>query len=324
MRSVVSGTGRVLVTVGILILLFVAYQLWGTGIYTSWAQNKLESDFQATLEQVDRTSSASPTPTTSPAPTTSPTETTGTAPNAPVTSTTTTAPAPPPGVVPSTEEGEPIAHLVIPKTGVDTYVVQGTSSGDLRKGPGHYPATPYPGQMGNSAIAGHRTTYGAPFGELDSLESGDVIQIATVQGKFVYRVFDKVVVSPSATEVLDPPESGDPRQGTLTLTTCHPKYSAQERLVVKAELTVEPLASTVDPRDPAVRRADAKDALSGETGPLTPTIIAGIILAIVGGSWWLLFHRHPRWTTWFIGVLPFAIALAAFYYLLERALPANY
>lgn len=309
MRRFLAGTGRVLVTLGILILLFVGYQLWGTGIYTARAQNQLEKDFQAQLAESGVTPTSLPTGSTA-----STTSTT-----VPVVTTL------PPVSPPDPAEGDVLAHLVIPKIGLDAYVVQGTADSDLRKGPGHYPATPLPGQLGNSGIAGHRTTYGAPFGELDSLEAGDVMQVTTLQGNFEYRVYEKIVVSPSASEVLDAPAADDPRQAVLTLTTCHPQYSAAERLIVKGELVVptgaQPLPSSVDQSDP---EAEVADALSGETGPFMPTILAGIVLAIVGGLWWLLFHRHPRWTTWLIGVVPFAVALGAFYFMLERALPSNY
>jgi sortase A len=309
-RHVVSGTGKVLVTLGILILLFVGYQLWGTGIYTARAQDQLEQDFEAALRQSGSSPTTIPTRTTEPSPTvsTAPTVTT----------------LPPPSA-PSPAESDVVGHLVIPKIGMDVWVVQGTDDSDLRKGPGHYPATPYPGQRGNSAIAGHRTTYGAPFGELDGLENGDTIQITTLQGTFNYTVYDKFDVVPSDSDVLLP----DPtRPATITLTTCTPKYSAERRLIVKAALVIppgaQPLASSIDPNDPAVKKALKDDPLSGDSGSKLPTVIAGLVVALVGGLWWLLFHRHPRWTTWFIGVIPFAIALSVFYYLLERALPANY
>ena len=309
MRHVVSGTGKVLVTLGILILLFVSYQLWGTGIYTARAQNQLEKDFNAALRH------AGSSPTTFPTASTEPSPTVGTAPTA-------TTLAPP--SAPSPAESDVVGHLVIPTIGVDVFVVQGTDDSDLRQGPGHYPATPYPGQRGNAAIAGHRTTYGAPFGELDGLEVGDTIQITTLQGSFNYRVYDTLVVSPTNSDVLDP----DPtRPATITLTTCNPKYSAAERLIVKGELVVpagaQPLPSTVNPDTAAAKNALAQDPLSGDSGSRLATVIAGLVLAVIGGLWWLLFHRHPRWTTWFIGVIPFAIALVVFYYLLERTLP-NY
>lgn len=303
MRHVVSGTGKALVTLGLLILLFVGYQLWGTGIYTARAQDQAERDFTAALDAARSTATTLPT--------------------APPASTVTTTVAPP--APPSPAERDVVAHLVIPKIGVDAYVLQGTNDASLRKGPGHYPATPYPGQQGNSAIAGHRTTYGAPFSELDALQVGDVIRVATLQGSFEYRVYDSLVVSPDDMAVLGP----DPtRAATITLTTCNPKYSAAERLIVRGALVIPPgavpLASSVDPDDPVVQRALAEDPLAGDSGSLLPTVIAGLVLALIGAGWWLLFHRHPRWTTWCVGVIPFAVALAAFYYLLERALPANY
>ena len=307
MRRVLAGTGRVLITLGLLILLFVAYQLWGTGIYTARAQNKLESSFQQALQASGSTSGSTTTTRPGPTPATAP---------VPI-----TVPAAPPSV----PEGDAVGHIVIPKIGVDAYVVQGTNDSDLRKGPGHYPSTPYPGQRGNAAIAGHRTTYGAPFGDLDQLENGDTVEVTTLQGTFQYRVFDSVVVDPTDFEVLNP----DPaRAATLTLTTCNPKYSASQRLIVKADLVVppgsQPLASSVDPEDPVVKHAQASDAFAGHSGSKLPTVLAGLLTALIGALWWLLFHRHPRWTTWFLGVVPFAVSLSVFYYLLERVLPSNY
>ena len=311
MRRAVSGLGRVLVTGGLLVLLFASYQLWGTGVYTAQAQDSLERQFAEARASAGRTT----TPTTlSPGATAAVT-------GAPTTTTTTTTPAP----EPPPANSDVVAHLVIPKIGVDTYVVQGTATADLRRGPGHYAATPLPGQFGNAAIAGHRTTYGAPFGELDALEPGDQIRVTTLQGSFEYRVFDKIVVSPNASEVLDP----DPeRTAILTLTTCHPKYSAAERLIVKGELVVAPgttaLPPTVDSSATADLDPDPRNVLTGEAQSLRPTVLAGIVAALVGGLWWLLFHRHPRWTTWVLGGVPFALALGYFFVLLERALPANY
>ena len=130
-----------------------------------------------------------------------------------------------------------IDHLVIPKIGVDKYVVQGVSEDDLREGPGHYPQTVLPGQKGNAAIAGHRTTYGAPFFRLNELSVGDDIYITDTAGRsFVYRVSSPpVVVSPSDVAVLDPAPYAQ-----LTLTTCNPRYSATSRLIVFARLTNRP------------------------------------------------------------------------------------
>jgi len=311
-RRVVAGTGKVLITFGILILLFVAYQLWGTGIYTARQQNKLENQFQQAL----KSTGSSQTP-DFPAVTSRPTGAT-TATTAPVTATTE-----PPIDLPDIDA---VARIVIPKIDANYIVVQGVSLDDLRKGPGHYPSTPFPGQAGNAAIAGHRTTYGAPFGRLDDLEDGDIIKIRTFEGQFQYVVYAKFPVDPNDVSVLDP----DPtKKATLTLTTCHPPYQAAQRLIVKAELQLppnaEPLPSTVDPNDPKIKHDGlASESLSGSSGSKTPTVLAGLLMLLVGLLWWWLFHRHPRWTTWFVGVIPFAITLSIFYFYLERALPANY
>src|SRR5262249_46054117 len=117
--------------------------------------------------------------------------------------------------------------------GVQTPVIQGTSVDDLRQGPGHYLSTPLPGAVGNVGIAGHRTTYGAPFGRLDELAVGDIITVRAVTGTWIYRVFDTLVVQPGSTDVL----MVDPAYPTmLTLTTEHPKFSNAQELVVRAAL----------------------------------------------------------------------------------------
>ncbi len=110
-------------------------------------------------------------------------------------------------------------------------MVEGTNTPDLRKGPGHYTGTPLPGQAGNAAIAGHRTTYGHPFYNLDSVKVGDPIVLTTLQGIFVYDTTKSFVVSPSDTTVVD-----NVIANQLTLTTCNPRFSASTRLVVQATL----------------------------------------------------------------------------------------
>jgi len=303
---VLGAVGRVLTTLGILILVFVAYQLWGTSFYTDRAQDDLASDFAEALGRAPNRPST--TATTSPVP-------------SPTTTTTTTEPPPPPPV------GEAVARIRIPKIGLDNIVVNGISREDLRKGPGHYPDTPLPGQLGNAAIAGHRTTYGAPFGDLDQLARGDRIAIRTLEGSFDFDVTDLLVVDPSDVAVLQPTheDRGDPSSpllATLTLTTCTPKYSAAQRLIVKAELSKHdnPLPA---PKF-AKRRHLREEGLSGNEGSKLPTVLLGVVTALVGGAWWLAFHRHPRWTTWLFGAVPFAVVLFVFYVFLERVLPANY
>ncbi len=90
--------------------------------------------------------------------------------------------------MPAFEPGDALARIEIPTIGLDAKVVSGVQPADLKNGPGHYPDTPMPGQLGNSAIAGHRTTYGQPFYRLDEVEPGDEIVLTTVQGRFVYRM----------------------------------------------------------------------------------------------------------------------------------------
>jgi sortase A len=126
-------------------------------------------------------------------------------------------------------KGDAIAKIELPTINKTAYVVEGTDTGDLRKGPGHYPDTPLPGEHGTVAIAGHRTTYGAPFRHIDSLHNGDRITIAMPDGTFVYRVYKTKVVDATALWVKR-------RVGfdQLILSACHPLHSAAQRIVVFA------------------------------------------------------------------------------------------
>jgi sortase A len=125
--------------------------------------------------------------------------------------------------------GHAVGIISIPEIGLDMAVVEGITPDDLKKGPGHYPGTPLPGARGNVGIAGHRTTYARPFWALDRLDAGDRILVDTRRGRFIYRVEWARVVAPDQVEVLD----ATPRP-SLTLTTCHPRFSAAQRLVVRA------------------------------------------------------------------------------------------
>jgi sortase A len=238
-RWVVGGIGKVLIVTGLLMFGFVAYQLWGTGIEYAQAQNRLDDQFEELL-------AGTPPTTEAPAPATSPATTIENAPPAPTTTaapapTTTAAPAP----LPTFEEGDVLARIEIPSVGLDAKVVAGVQPDDLKKGPGHYPGTPMPGQFGNSAIAGHRTTYGQPFYRLDEVAAGDEIVLTTVQGRFVYRATGSEVVEPGASHVV---ATQDPDVARLTLTTCTPRYTARQRLVVYADLDLD----ESDPPQPAV------------------------------------------------------------------------
>ena len=141
--------------------------------------------------------------------------------------------------MPSPGDGKVVAEIQIPAIGVDQYVVEGTTESDLSKGPGHYIGTAMPGQAGNVAIAGHRTTYGAPFNGLGRLVPGDRIILTTTFGQSLTYVVSGTpqAVSPSDVGVLN--YFGDNR---ITLTTCNPEFSSTQRLVVVGKLK-QPLAS---------------------------------------------------------------------------------
>ena len=126
--------------------------------------------------------------------------------------------------------GDSLTRIKIPAIGLDTVVVEGITPSALRAGAGHYPQTSLPCEGGNVGIAGHRTTYGRPFGNLDQLKPGDTIELTTPVGGCVYQVSKApFVVAPTDLSVIDP--TGE---RSLTLTTCHPKGSAAQRLVVRA------------------------------------------------------------------------------------------
>ena len=127
--------------------------------------------------------------------------------------------------------GDAIGRIEIPAIGVEDYVVEGTDIDSLRKGPGHYPETPLPGEHGTAAIAGHRTTYGAPFRRIDELHRRQEIAVDMPYGRYVYRVERTKIVEPTDLSVLD--RVGHDR---LVLSACHPLYSASKRIVVFARL----------------------------------------------------------------------------------------
>ena len=268
---------------------FVAYRLWGTAIETAIAQRALEDDFEALLAD------ATPAPATTVAPTVDTDPAGGSAtPAIDATSDAnsaadggdragsrdgngaggrrsrpaTTAPA---AVLPPVpQEGDPIARLEIPRIGVDDIVVEGVSLEDLKKGPGHYPDTPLPGQLGNAAIAGHRTTYGQPFYSIDEIEAGDEIVVTTLTGRYVYVVTEQQIVAPTDYEVV---ATRDPTVAALTLTSCHPRFTAQERIVVSSVLDPE-RSGPVSDRAAAGGRNGNRDRAAAADAPATADTVA--------------------------------------------------
>jgi sortase A len=304
-RRVVRGIGKSLISVGVLILLFVVYQLWGTGLTHDRAQKSLRAKVARDLAATFTTSP----PTTMPgAPTTS---------------------APPATIPAALAEGDWAALINIPRIGLDQVVVEGVGVEDLKQGVGHYPDTKMPGQKGNAALAGHRTTYGAPFNRLDDLVAGDEIMVTTRSGSFKYAVAEKKVVTPESVEVLDP--SPDNR---LTLTTCHPKYSAEQRLIIVALLQGPPVEeaavpagttpTTSAPRSSELAAGIDRPGLSGAGAANRPAIAWGIIAACIWLAAWAVGRwTGRRWAAYIIGAPIFLVALFVFFENFARLLPAN-
>ena len=255
--------GRIFLSVGLLLFGFVAYQLWGTKFQEAHAQDRLAGQFQQVLagraaargtSGASRPGAATTTATTATAGSTLTTaastggpSSTAAGPTAATTSTAgstagSTAATTPPVPEPPPAAGDPVARLVIPKIGLDKIIVSGVAVNDLRKGPGHFPDTPLPGEHGNASVAGHRTTFGAPFNRVDELASGDRIEATTVKGTFVYLVSEIRVVPPTQYDVVGPTDTD-----VLTLVSCTPKLSATNRIIVRAVLDPSASAPVSDP-----------------------------------------------------------------------------
>jgi sortase A len=197
--------GSLLLAGGLLLVGYVAYQYWGTSWIASRAQQRLRSEITQRGFQDYQVGA-------------------------------------PQGA--SEESLRPVprgalGYIKIPRLNLDMVFIQGVDPGDLKLGPGHYPTTPLPGQGGNVGIAGHRTTYLHPFWSLNELKPGDRITLETRKGVFVYRVRWLKVIEPTDGSVL-----GWTQEPSLTLTTCHPRFSASHRLVVRAVLVSGPGAQS--------------------------------------------------------------------------------
>jgi len=139
-------------------------------------------------------------------------------------------------------QGEAVGRIAMPSIDQDLVVVEGSDTDALKKGPGVYDDTRFPGVGGTSAIAGHRTTYGAPFNDLDGLKKGDRVTVTMPYARFDYVVEGTKIVAPTAVEVID-----DVGYDRLVLSACHPLYSAAQRIVVFGKL------DRVTPRGAALR-----------------------------------------------------------------------
>ena len=328
-RRVLRAMGWVLVWAGLLVLVFVAYELWGTGLVTAGHQRALRQQFDRELRA---TGGGHPGPATTSAAGAG----SGRVPagggtgggNRPVTGRgNRTAAA---GTVSGTvADGQPVGVITIPAIGANYVVVQGTDATDLALGPGHYPGTPMPGQPGNVGIAGHRTTYLHPFFDLNELVPGDPVYVTTPRGRFRYDVTRAVVVAPTDVSVLDPTPTP-----TLTLTTCNPRYSAATRLVVQASL-VSPAAPAA-PAAPGAGAAAGGRAGGGRAPTLAPAELAGtggrwagavwwgLACAAVAGALWLARRRRARWWAYLVGGCGLAVLLWCWFGALTPVLPPGF
>lgn len=233
---VIRGVGWTFIGLGLFLLGFVAHQLF----FTTWLAQQNNNELTAEAEAYFETAEVATVVYVEPGP---PELADPEGPQDP------DDPEPPPEgpaellVEATPPEGQPFAIIRIPTLErlVDGWsVVEGVSRLDLRNGAGHMPTTPLPGQPGNAVISGHRTTYGAPFHELDELIPGDLIEIETAIGVHVYEVRESLIVRPTELWV-----TGERPGAWLTLTTCHPKYSARQRLIVFAEMVDGPNAPVI-------------------------------------------------------------------------------
>ncbi len=235
-RTVARSIGEILVTGGLVVLLFVVYGLFVTDVLTDRQQDQLNKNLRQEW----------------------------------------TAEAEAPTASRVSILGDAFAVLHIPRLGADyeKVVLEGTAEEQLAQGPGHYEGTALPGEQGNMALAGHRVGKGSPFLDLDLLRPGDPIVVETADRWFVYRVLGdpatgdfttdpsgipgQQIVRPSDIEVISPtpngPENGPPSGAYLTLTTCHPKYSAQQRLIIHAGLDGAGLTKVEAPNGPPALR----------------------------------------------------------------------
>jgi sortase A len=290
-NRILDLTGKTLISAGLLLLLFVAYQLWGTGLAERQAQDKLQSQFVTTTTQ----------------PTTTPT-------NVP---TTTLAPVTP-------KKGDVVAQILIDSIKVNKFVIAGVGYKELEKGPGLFTGSPLPGQFGNVAIAGHRTTYGAPFSRLDELKTGDRIVMKTSQASYTYIVSNapKIV---KATDV-DVIRTVDKTRATLTLVTCHPKWTSENRLIISAELEPKIVAQTATlfVADDKETEEVLTDGWLHDPSALPIVIVYALFLALIAIVANQLARKKWRGVIVYpVAAVVFLPTLFVFFSYLTRLLPTN-
>lgn len=221
-RVTVRTFGEIFITLGLVLLLFCGYQLWWTDVLSARASAKLLDEFDQQLAAAPVSNAIEP--------------------------------------VGDLEAGEVFGAMYVPRFG-DSWVrpvLEGVELSDLHRGIGHYTGSALPGEKGNFSLAGHRTTNGHPFKEIDKLDPGDQIFIETRTAWYTYDVeVPRKIVKPTDVYVVQPvPEEGahneEPERRLLTLTSCHPMYSAKERIIIHAVQTdVRPRSEGPPPGAPS-------------------------------------------------------------------------
>ncbi|PID53461.1 MAG: class E sortase [Micrococcales bacterium] len=212
-RRLTHLTGELMITAGLFLLLFVPWQLWWTTVVAERESRVVAAALTESWAQPEETVQTEQAPVEPPV-------------------------DQPPGA------GEPFGLLHIPRFGSGYEarpIVQGTSVQNLKAGVGHYPDTVMPGAVGNFSVAGHRTTYGAPLNLIADLQPQDALVVETESGWYTYRVTRHEIVAPTQVDVVAPVPGSpgtEPRQRLMTMTSCHPMYSARQRYIIHAEFDI--------------------------------------------------------------------------------------
>lgn len=266
--------GRTLITSGLLLLAFVGYQLWGTGLSETRAQSNLERQFRSQ-----------------------------------------------PPTIPV--YGGIVGKIEIPSIDVEKWVVAGIGYKELERGPGLFSGSPLPGQLGNVAIAGHRTTFGAPFSRIDEVANGDVITMTTTKGTFTYIVKGAPkIVEASDVDVI---KTVDKTKALLTLVSCHPKWTSEKRIIVRAELSSSVAAQPPTVFEPNTPVTEVLNEGWFHDPAAWPNVLglALLLIGIVIGANLIRKMGRSRWVVYPITFVIFVPVLYVFFGQLTRLLPTN-
>ncbi|HKA94240.1 MAG TPA: class D sortase [Acidimicrobiia bacterium] len=306
-----ARAGRIMTWIGILLILFFVHQFWMSGISESRAQQLLLGQLQKDAVTGGGGGGGGAGGVTSGQPSGVLTGNEGKTGGAPAKPKAKKEPPPP-------APGDPVALIQMPSIELEAVVVEGTSGAQLQKGPGHFRNTVMPGQSGNAAIAGKRTTYGAPFSKIGELEAGDQIQTTTLTGVYRYQVEGKAkTVRSNQRDPLRPTKTA-----RLTLVTSDPSYIASNRLVVTARMLSKPAKSTAAAPTSVVDPPES--GLSGDFRVWAQTLIFLQLLVGVFLAARILYRRWLRWPTYIITTPILLALLILFFESVSMLLPSTF